>query len=76
MDSLHAAIARTNTQPVPDSASWNYSGYFMDNRNKKAFFIDFEKEINMDEKKESKKEIKDLFEFVDKKISWSVTYGL
>jgi hypothetical protein len=80
LDSLYSILSRINTRPASDSVSHGYLGYFADNRNKRSFFIDFENEV---EKAKSdtawpqpKKEISELYEFVDKTINWRVTYSL
>lgn len=77
LDTLYSIIERTNKQSVTDNAEFNYSGYFIDNRNNRKFFIDFEKEIlKINNDQEPKAEIKELYEFVDKKINWIKTYSL
>lgn len=80
LDSLYSILGRINTRPTTDTVSQGYRGYFADNRNNRSFFIDFENEV---EKAKSdtvgpqpKKEINELYEFVDNKIDWRVTYSL
>ena len=73
VDSLFQVIESVNKTPIDTAASWNYNGYFADNRNNTKYYIDFEKETQKDNN-EPKKEIMDLYDFVDKKIKWKVTY--
>lgn len=80
LDILYSILKEIDVHPIGDKEEFKYSGYFVDNRNKKNYFIDFEKEeekakaINKEEN--SKKKVDDLYEFVDKKISWTKTYSL
>lgn len=80
VDSLYSILKKINVQPVGGKEQFKYCGYFVDNRNMKNFFIDFEKETDnatgKTEGKKTKKEVNDLYEFVDKKISWTKTYSL
>ncbi|MEZ4988315.1 MAG: hypothetical protein R2795_25355 [Saprospiraceae bacterium] len=48
VDSLFSVLEPINKIAVDKTESWNYSGYFADNRNKTKFFIDFEKETIKD----------------------------
>ena len=72
VDSLFQVLELINKTPIDIAASGNYSGYFADNRSKTKFYIDFEKETQ--ESDEPKKEIMDLYNFVDKNINWTTTY--
>lgn len=78
VDTLYSILKKVNVQPISDKEEFKYCGYFVDNRNKKQFFIDFEKETekSADEGQKPKKEVNDLYEFVDKKINWTKTYSL
>ncbi len=73
LDSLYTILEPINKMSVDTTAPWNYSGYFADNRNHTKYFIDFEKEVE-GEKNETKPEVSRLYEFVDNKIKWTVTY--
>ncbi len=75
VDSLHRILEPINKLPIDSSGTRNYSGYFVDNRNKTKFHIDFNKEVK-EESNEPKEEINNLYEFVDKKITWTVTFDL
>lgn len=74
LDSLYQVLQPINKLPVDTVAEWNYSGYFSDNRHHTKFYIDFEKEVQ-GEKKEAKPEVAKLYDFVDHRIKWTVTYG-
>ena len=80
LDSLYLILNRVNKQPVSDKEEFAYRGYFIDNRNNRTFFIDFKKEIEKvksdDEIIQPTQEIKELYDFVDKKITWTKTYSL
>jgi hypothetical protein len=77
LDTLYLILERTNRQSVTDKEDFKYCGYFMDNRNNRKFFIDFEKEtLKSDNDQVPKPEIKKLYEFVDKTIHWTKTYSL
>lgn len=80
LDTFYSLLKKINTSNVPDSESFSYAGYFADNRNKKTFFIDFEREIRGEKDVNGwappKFEIQELYDFVDKKINWTKTYGL
>ena len=73
VDNLFKVLEPINKTAVDTAASWNYSGYFADNRNNTNFFIDFEKEVTQDSH-DPKKEIMSLYDFVDKEIKWIATY--
>ena len=79
LDTLYSILNKVKTSPVSKRKHGYYCGYFADNRNKKAFFIDFDKEVKKTENsndEEPRKEVNDLYEFVDKKIKWTKTYSL
>lgn len=80
VDSLYSILSKVNTQPVGQKEEFKYCGYFVDNRNGKQFFIDFEKETEKvspnNGEQQPKKEVMALYEFVDKKINWTKTYNL
>jgi len=79
LDSLYSVINDIHIQKIIDREEFNYCGYFVDNRNSRKFFIDFEKEIEKNkehEEQQPKKEVKALYDFIDKKIVWTKTYGL
>lgn len=68
-------LIRTNKLPLESSTEGGYAGYFVDNLNDEVFFIDFASE-KIDIDGSPKKEIVDLFKFVDEQIRWNVTYDL
>lgn len=77
VDLLYAILDKINVQPVSDIEEYVYCGYFADNRNKKTFFINFEKEIDdirdgYDEV-QPKVEVRILFDFIDRTIRWTKT---
>lgn len=74
IDSLYQVINSINPSKKDTSKSWNYSGYFMDNRLDRKFFIDFTDKIDS-LSGEPTHEIKELYDFVDNRINWTVTYG-
>jgi len=80
LDTLYTILNKVNVQPIGNKEEFKYCGYFVDNRNKKSFFIDFEKETEkgkaVSEGQKPKKEINRLYEFVDKKVHWTQTYLL
>ncbi len=80
LDSLYTILYAITSRPVGDKEEFSYRGYFVDNRNKKKFFIDFEAETEKvngaDTERKPKKAIKDLYEFVDNRIYWTKTYSL
>lgn len=77
LDSLYTVLEKINKQPVTDTINDNYSGYFIDNKNKSKFFIDFESETEKNsEEQNPKPEIMQLYDFVDKNIIWTKTYSL
>lgn len=77
LDSLYSTLEKTNRQLVNDNNTYSYSGYFVDNRNKRKFFLDLQKEvIETDGHQKPKPEIMELYDFVDKKINWTKTYQL
>lgn len=79
LDSLYAVIGNIESQKISDKIEYKYSGYFVDNRHGKKFFIDFEKEIEKykeNGEERPKKEVKDLYNFLDEKIIWTKTYDL
>lgn len=84
LDSLFIVLSEQKPQANDTIESFNYSGYFMDNRNNKSYNINFEKDqlwIQSEEdtriqEMELRPEIKNLFNFVDKKIKWEWTYPL
>lgn len=77
LDSLYSILEKTNRQPVTEKKEFKYCGYFIDNRNSRSFFIDFEKEtIKIGDEEKAKPEIVELYDFVDSKINWIKTYSL
>ncbi|MCU0431957.1 MAG: hypothetical protein MUC87_00725 [Bacteroidia bacterium] len=86
LDSLFSVI---NEQPVlpPDTTeTFDYCGYFCDNRNKKKFYINFEESSILTpvpnqpdttfKQQVPRPEINRLYDFVDRKIKWIQTYSL
>ena len=75
---LYSILEKINVQPIGDKEEFKYCGYFVDNRNKKTFFVDFENESEKaaDESQKPKKEVNDLYDFVEKEINWTKTYSL
>lgn len=57
---------------IPAKEEYGYHGHFVDNRNKRKFFIDFEKLV--DSKNKPTKEILKVYNFVDDSIRWNKTY--
>jgi len=80
LDSLYTILSNVNTQPVGNQEDFKYRGYFVDNRNKKQFFIDFDNETEQvkadNEKRQRREEVKAICEFVDNNIKWIKTYEL
>ncbi len=73
VDSLFKVLEPVNKSPVDTAESWNYRGYFADNRNNTNFYIDFEKEVTQGGN-DPTKEIMALYDFIDKRIKWIATY--
>lgn len=73
LDSLFSVINKLQPSKTDTNESWNYSGHFVDNRDNKTFFVDFTK-MKKPETDEPTKEVKALYDFVDKKINWNKTY--
>jgi len=77
LDTLYSILENTNRQLVTDKEAFSYCGYFVDNRNERKFYLDFQKDvIESDSKQKPKPEILELYDFVDKKIIWTKTYLL
>ena len=82
VDSLFNVLAEQKTQVIDTIENNDYSGYFMDNRNNKSFYINFEKEQmwvptlkdTSIKRMQVRPEIKKLYDFVDDKIKWTKTY--
>lgn len=79
-DSLFAILDRTEKIPLDSLKSFGYSGFFADNRNRKEYYLDFERYFelrnNNDSTKMKSTGFEQLFNFVDKEIQWRITYGL
>ena len=77
LDSLYTILRNINKKPVEALIQYDYLGYFVDNRHKNNFFIDFEEEVIAPKTEpQTRKEIRVLYDFVDKRISWTKTYNL
>jgi len=84
LDTLFKVLAEQKTLNVDTTESFDYCGYFMDNRNNRSFYIAFEKDqLWVPTKKDTsiktmevRPEIKKLYDFVDHKIKWTKTYSL
>lgn len=79
LDSLYSVIGSIHTEQIGTKEDFKYCGYFVDNRNGKTFYIDFENQPEIEKpgnNRQPKKEIKDLYDFVDKHIKWTETYIL
>jgi hypothetical protein len=78
LDSMYTVIEKTNKLALTDKEVFSYRGYFIDNLNKRKFYIDFENEIlkTDNNEQEPKPEIIELYNFVDKIINWTKTYSL
>jgi hypothetical protein len=79
LDSLYSVLANIPAVPVGEKEEFRYFGYFVDNRNGRKFCTDFQKELTDKTdigSQSSKKEIETLYEFVDKKINWRITYSI
>lgn len=72
VDSLYGIL---NSAPKisSDSIDYGYRGYFADNRNRSMFGIDFESARDKATGKYDSR-VLNLFDFVDKKIAWKVSY--
>ena len=84
LDSLFSVIAEQKVTQVDTVETFDYCGYFRDNRNKKSFYINFEKDqVWVTDKQDTtlkhmevRPEINKLYDFVDDKIKWTKTYSL
>lgn len=88
LDSLYLILSHQRCIDTNESETFQYTGYFIDNRNKKSFHLVLDKiedkDWEYDKKSNSIKEIKieiepgpeikDLYNFVDKEINWIRTY--
>ncbi|WP_136465861.1 hypothetical protein [Flagellimonas onchidii] len=73
MDKLRNVLEPYKQTLIPSKKEYGYHGHFIDNRNGKIFFIDFEKEV--DSTNNPTKEIMKLYNFLDDSIKWNVTYS-
>ncbi len=73
VDSLYQVINSTNRSEVDTTSNWSYSGYFMDNRMNRKFFIDFMESVDSLSGNPTD-EVLQLYDFVDNRINWKVTY--
>jgi hypothetical protein len=82
VDSLYLIIAYQKTMSVDTTENFDYCGYFVDNRNNKKFYINFDKDQMLVPSKHDtsiktmqvRPEIDKLYDFVDNKIQWTKTY--
>lgn len=72
MDKLQTILEPYKMTPIPSKEEYGYHGHFLDNRNDRLFFIDFEKQVDSNNK--PTKEIMKLYNFVDDSIKWNITY--
>jgi len=86
LDSLFSVINEQNVLPLDTTETFDYCGYFLDNRNKKSFYINFDKSSiwtpvpnqadTTFKQQVPRPEINRLYDFVDEKIKWIKTYSL
>lgn len=84
LDSLFNVLSEQKPQAIDTIETFDYSGYFVDNRNNKSFYINFEndqlwvptKQDTAIKRMEVRPEIEKLYDFVDVKIKWTKTYSL
>jgi hypothetical protein len=82
LDSLYTLLGNFKRQSLTGGLEGaGLTGHFADNRNKKKYFIDFQKEAepktiinNYDWK--PNKESQEFYDFLDKHVNWTVTYQL
>ena len=82
LDSLFSVLAEQKVSQVDSNVTFDYCGYFRDNRNKKSFYINFKKDqVWVTNKQDTTRmhmevrpEISKLYDFVDNKIKWTKTY--
>lgn len=80
LDSLYTILGKINCQQAGSTYVPGYAGYFVDNRNNKTFYINFDKEVDTLKGSSSfydnppKKEIKALYDFLDNHFHWIKTY--
>lgn len=76
---LNNIINTQKTSPLDTVFTFSYCGYFIDNKNKKRFYIDFE-QIGNDtlqiRKKNNEESLEQFFNFIEKDIQWVETYSL
>lgn len=77
LNSLYGHLEKINRENFIGQTGIGYAGYFVDNRNKEKFFVDFDKEKDVNKASDNyTKEVQEVFDFLDKKIDWIVTYQL
>lgn len=84
LDSLFTVLSKQSTLAIGEQESQDYSGYFRDNRNNRSYYINFEKAQTWERTPNDTSiktlttpaSINQLYDFVDKKINWKVTYSL
>ncbi len=88
LDSLFLILSQQKCIEANETETYNYTGYFIDNRNKKSFHLILDKiedtDWEYDKKSNSFKEvkveiepdpeIKDLIKFLGKEVNWIHTY--
>ncbi len=74
MDSLFHVISSLDPSIYDSTKSWNYSGYFMDNRMERKFFVDFEERMDTTTMSPTE-DVMSLYDFVDESINWTLTYN-
>lgn len=75
LKSLFEILEKANVEDFVGQTANGYAGYFVDNRNKRNLFIDFQSKKNVRENQNNySEEIQNLFEYLDKKIAWNVTF--
>lgn len=83
LDSLFTLLGKINTLDASKKAGSRYCGYFADNRHHKSYYIEFEKEMQAASSEDGKKtfqvpkkEVQDLYDFIDKNIGWIISYRI
>lgn len=92
LDSLFNVLSKQKYSNIGQTESFDYCGYFVDNRNNKTYYINFDKDqltettwhdttktefpIPDIESQKPRPEIELLYDYVDNKIKWTKTYSL
>ncbi|MEM6806553.1 MAG: hypothetical protein AAF696_34455, partial [Bacteroidota bacterium] len=73
LEKLRKVLKSYENTPIPSEEEYGYHGHFIDKRNGKKFFIDFEKQI--DSTYQPTQKISNVYSFLDDSIKWNATYG-